>query len=66
MQVAFQAAHDLAFRFTFRNSPLHIVSGALVIVHPHKNDSVQRRIGLSVSASIQPVTFRLARRRRNR
>src|SRR5690625_4708743 len=54
--VALQAADDLLLRQPFCRSSSGIVDGWLVPPQTHDHGSVERCVGLSVSASIQPLS----------
>src|SRR6266700_6855830 len=60
--VAFQAADDLAFALAFVGAPFDVVLGRLVVAHADEDDPVERRVGLPVAASVEPVPAGLAGR----
>ena len=60
--VAFEAADDLALALALAGAPLDVGLGRLVVAHADEDDPVERRVGLAVAASVEPVTARLAGR----
>jgi hypothetical protein len=49
--VALEAAHDLAFAFSFAGAFADVVSGALTLGHAHQSNAVNGRIRVPVSAA---------------
>jgi hypothetical protein len=58
--VAFQAADDLLLGLAFLGASRHVVLGRLVVAEPHQHDSVERGVGLAVTAPVQPMPGGLA------
>ena len=63
---ALQAADDVLLGESLGGAPPDVVDGRLVPAHQHDHDSVERRVGLSLPASNEPVPVRDTRRRGDR
>ena len=57
---AFQASDDVFFGEAFGGATSDVVDGGLVESHSHYGYSVERRVGLSVSASVETVPVGLS------
>ena len=55
-----EAAQDLLLGLALGGTPGQVVAGGLVPAQPHDHDPVQRRVGLAVTAAIEPVADGLA------
>src|SRR3546814_4950001 len=58
--VAFQAAYDLAFAFSFLGTFADIGKRWLVVAHANDRNPVQGGIGLSVATAIKPEPISLS------
>jgi hypothetical protein len=51
----FQTAHDLGRVLAFCTTASHVGPGSWIAAHPGQHDPVQSSVGLTVSATVQPV-----------
>ena len=58
--VAFEASHDLETVELFGSTAGHVGSGFWVVAHPGENDPVQSRVGVTVTAPVEPVSHSFA------
>src|SRR5665647_968288 len=59
--VAFEAAHDLAFALALAGAAVNVGPGRLVVAHADEDDAVECGVGLAVAAPVGPVAVCLAR-----
>lgn len=59
-EVALEAPHDLGFALALGGVSGHVGLGRFMPVHPGDHSPVQRGVGLSVSAAVEPVPGGLA------
>lgn len=59
--VAFQDPGDLSHGFAFAQASGDIVAGSLLVSHPGDDHVVERGVGLSVAASVEPMPVCLSR-----
>src|SRR4051812_9642807 len=64
--IALEAAHDLRLRLSLPRAAPDVVDGGLVEAHAGDDDAVERGVGLTVAASVQPVAVGPAAGRRDR
>src|SRR6478736_2955788 len=55
---AFEAADDLGFGLAFGGAARDVGLGRLMVLHAHDHRSVERGVGLAVSAAVEPVPGR--------
>lgn len=60
-EVALQSADDLRLGLALLGATFNVVPCRLVIAHPYDDHVIQRRVGLTVARSVQPVLVGLAR-----
>ena len=63
---AFEAADDLGFGLAFGDAPGDVGLRWLVVLHADDHGSVERGVGVAVSAAVEPVPGGLAGRGRDR
>lgn len=53
--VAFEAAHGLAFGLAFGETPLHVVPGAVAGAGSDDHDHVQRPVRVAITWGVEPA-----------
>ena len=64
--VSHEASNDLSFGHPLLDTASHVAYRPLVIAKPDQHDSMESRVGLAVTTTVEPVPVRLAGRSGNR